>query len=95
LTKALPNACQPATKPAKKPEKNRDMLTAEYLRRQADACLRIARACFDLTSAERLRLMAGELKTKAAEIESDEKNQKNDDSTRRRIARNASSNGKN
>jgi hypothetical protein len=44
-------------------------LTAEYLRRQAEACLRIARSCFDLTSAERLRLMAAELTKKAAEIE--------------------------
>lgn len=57
------------------------MLTAEYLRRQADACLRIARACFDLTSAERLRLMAGELNTKAAEIENDEKKEKGDAAT--------------
>ena len=45
------------------------MLSAEYLRRQAEACLRIARACFDLTSVERMRLLAGELKAKADEIE--------------------------
>jgi hypothetical protein len=50
------------------------MPTAEYLRRQAEACLLIARTCFDLTSAERLRLMAAELKAKAAEIEKIEKN---------------------
>jgi hypothetical protein len=48
------------------------MLTAEYLRRQAEACMRIARACFDLASAERLRIMATELQSKAAEMERDE-----------------------
>jgi hypothetical protein len=45
------------------------MITAEFLRRQAENCLRIARSCFDLGSAERLRLMAGELHAKADEIE--------------------------
>src|SRR6185295_9951904 len=45
------------------------MLTPEYLRRQAENCLRIARTCFDLASAERLRLMAGELNAKATEME--------------------------
>lgn len=45
------------------------MLTPEFLRRQAESCLRIARGCFDLASAERLRLMASELNEKAAEIE--------------------------
>jgi hypothetical protein len=45
------------------------MITAEFLRRQADNCLRIARSCFDLGSAERLRLMAVELHTKADEID--------------------------
>ena len=48
------------------------MLSAEYLRRQAEACMRIARACFDLASAERLRLMAAEFHSKAAEIEQGE-----------------------
>jgi hypothetical protein len=48
------------------------MPTSEYLRRQAENCLRIARACFDLASAERLRLMATELQAKAAEIETEE-----------------------
>ena len=48
------------------------MLSAEYLRRQAENCLRIARACFDLTSVERMRLLAGELKAKADEIEKQE-----------------------
>ena len=45
------------------------MLTPEFLRRQAENCLRIARSCFDLASAERLRLMAAELNDKAAEME--------------------------
>ena len=45
------------------------MLTPEFLRRQAENCLRIARSCFDLASAERLRLMAAELIAKAAEME--------------------------
>jgi len=45
------------------------MITAEFLRRQAENCLRIARSCFDLGSAERLRLMAVELQAKAEEIE--------------------------
>ena len=45
------------------------MLTPEFLRRQAENCLRIARSCFDLSSAERLRLMAAELNAKATEIE--------------------------
>lgn len=47
------------------------MLTPEFLRRQAECCLRIARSCFDLTSAERLRLMAAELNAKATELELD------------------------
>jgi hypothetical protein len=49
------------------------MLTAQYLRRQAETCLRIARGCFDLTTVERLRHLAAELKAKAAEIEEDER----------------------
>ena len=47
------------------------MLTTEFLRRQAENCLRIARSCFDLTSAERLRLMANDLNAKADEIDRD------------------------
>jgi hypothetical protein len=45
------------------------MPSAEYLRHQAETCLRIARSCFDLTSAERIRHLAGELKDKATEID--------------------------
>jgi hypothetical protein len=48
------------------------MLSPEFLRHQAENCLRIARTCFDLASAERLRLMAVELQTKAAEMEREE-----------------------
>jgi hypothetical protein len=45
------------------------MPTPDFLRRQAENCLRIARSCFDLTSAERLRLMAAEFMAKADEME--------------------------
>jgi len=45
------------------------MITPDFLRRQAENCLRIARSCFDLGSAERLRLMAVELHAKADEID--------------------------
>ncbi len=48
------------------------MNTAEYLRRQAQACLRIARGSFDLATAERLRHMAAELDAKAEELEDGE-----------------------
>ena len=47
------------------------MLTTEFLRRQAENCLRIARSCFDLSSAERLRLTANDLNAKADEIDRD------------------------
>ena len=45
------------------------MSLTDFLRRQAESCLRTARTCFDLASAERLRLMAAELTAKAAEME--------------------------
>ena len=48
------------------------MPLAEYLRRQAQNCLRIGRNCFDLSSAERMRLLANELNAKATEIERQE-----------------------
>ena len=63
------------------------MLTPEFLRRQAENCLRIARSCFDLASAERLRLMAAELNAKAAET--DEQNRQ--DRRPRSVERNPSS----
>ena len=49
------------------------MLTPEFLRNQAENCLRIARSCFDLTSAERLRMMAAELNAKATEMDQDKR----------------------
>jgi hypothetical protein len=49
------------------------MLNAEFLRRQAENCLRISRSCFDLSSAERLRLMAEDLQAKADEIDRDKR----------------------
>jgi hypothetical protein len=48
-------------------------MNSEYLRRQAQNCLRIARSCFDLASAERLRLMAAEFNAKADEMDVGEK----------------------
>jgi hypothetical protein len=57
----------------KYPDVDSRMLTPEFLRRQADNCLRISRSCFDLASAERLRLMAMELTTKAAEMDNNDR----------------------
>jgi hypothetical protein len=57
-----------AIEPTNKKRFSAIMLTPEFLRRQAENCLRIARTCFDLASAERLRLMAAELNEKAAEV---------------------------
>jgi len=54
------------------------MLTPEFLRRQAENCLRIARTCFDLASAERLRLMAAELTAKAIEVEERQQDHRQD-----------------
>ena len=54
------------------------MLTPEFLRRQAENCLRIARTCFDLASAERLRLMAAELNAKATEVETQDRQDQDD-----------------
>jgi hypothetical protein len=45
------------------------MPLSEYLRQQAENCLRIARQGFDLATAERLRHMAAELEAKADELE--------------------------
>jgi hypothetical protein len=45
------------------------MSLSEYLRHQADTCLRIARAGFDLATAERLRHMAADLRAKADELD--------------------------
>jgi hypothetical protein len=70
----------------KKPDPS-NMLTPEFLRRQAENCLRIARSCFDLTSAERLRLMAAELNAKATEMDEQDRQPR---APYRTIARNPS-----
>ncbi len=48
------------------------MPISDYLRRQADTCLRIARAGFDLGTAERLGALAAELRAKADELEDEQ-----------------------
>jgi hypothetical protein len=45
------------------------MNTSSFLRRQAETCVVLSRATFDLTAAERLRTMAAELRAKAAELD--------------------------
>jgi hypothetical protein len=49
--------------------KGRAMKLNDYLRRQAELCIAISRATFDLTMAGRLREMAVDLQDKAAELE--------------------------
>lgn len=65
-------------------------LTAEFLRRQAENCVRVARQCFDLAASERLRIMATELHAKADEIDDEQKDQAVSPAIMRR---NGSSNG--
>lgn len=48
------------------------MNIAEYLRQQAVTCQRLARGSFDLSTAERLRFMAADLRAKADAIESEQ-----------------------
>jgi hypothetical protein len=45
------------------------MPLTEYLHRQADTCLRLARTTFDLTTAEKLRYMAADLRAKAEQLD--------------------------
>jgi hypothetical protein len=45
------------------------MKTSDFLRRQAEHCLAISRATFDLTMAGRLRAMAAEFNGKATELD--------------------------
>jgi hypothetical protein len=45
------------------------MLDADYLRRQAEKCLALSRATFDLSVARRLRGLADEFRDKAAEVD--------------------------
>ena len=55
------------------------MRTSDYLRRQADNCLRIARTGFDLATAERLRHMASDLRGKADELDEQDGSDLSDD----------------
>jgi hypothetical protein len=45
------------------------MIDADYLRRQAETCLTLSRATFDLVIAGRLRAMAEDLRRKAHELD--------------------------
>jgi len=45
------------------------MMDADYLRRQAESCLNLSRATFDLVIAGRLRAMADEFRRKAQELD--------------------------
>ena len=49
--------------------KGRAMRLSDYLRRQAELCIAISRATFDLSMARRLRDMAVDFQEKAAELE--------------------------
>ena len=44
-------------------------MIVEYLRNQAARCMSLARVCFDLETAQQLRLLGEDLKGKADEIE--------------------------
>ena len=48
------------------------MSLPEYLRQQAATCQRLARTTFDLTTAERLRFLATDLRTKAETMENEQ-----------------------
>jgi hypothetical protein len=52
-------------------QKNSSMNSGAYLRQQAEILIAMSRATLDLGIAERLRAMAPELQTKAAEQEND------------------------
>ena len=58
------------------------MPISDYLRGQADTCLRIARAGFDLGTAERLGALAAELRAKADELEDEQDNRDDERSFR-------------
>ena len=45
------------------------MKMSDFLRRQAELCVAISRATFDLTMAGRLRAMAAEFQRKATELD--------------------------
>ena len=52
------------------------MVSGAYLRRQAEALIAMSRATFDLTIAGRLRRMAAELHTKAAQQDQAEQDER-------------------
>jgi hypothetical protein len=52
-------------------QKNSSMNSGAYLRQQAEILIAMSRATLDLGIAERLRAMASELQTRAAEQEND------------------------
>ncbi|MBX9774036.1 MAG: hypothetical protein K2Y71_06445 [Xanthobacteraceae bacterium] len=60
-----------------------------FLRRQAEQCIALSRATFDLTIASRLRTMAEELRSRAAQLEDDHESM-----PVHVMGRNRSSNGK-
>jgi hypothetical protein len=47
------------------------MLRSDYLRRQAETCLRLSQKCSSSATAEELRLMAAEFFSKAVEVENE------------------------
>jgi hypothetical protein len=51
--------------------RGKPMKMSDFLRRQAELCVAISRATFDLTTAGRLRAMAAEFQVKAAELDED------------------------
>jgi hypothetical protein len=51
--------------------RGKPMKMSDFLRRQAELCVAISRATFDLTTAGRLRAMATEFQVKAAELDDD------------------------
>jgi hypothetical protein len=51
--------------------RGKPMKMSDFLRRQAELCVAISRATFDLTMAGRLRAMAAEFQVKAAELDDD------------------------
>ena len=59
----------PIDKKAMTSAKRQPMKLSEYLRQQAELCIAISRATFDLTVAGRLRGMAAEFQDKASELD--------------------------
>jgi hypothetical protein len=66
---AANSVCLESVKENKPRLKGQLMIDADYLRRQAESCLSLSRATFDLVIATRLRALAEEFRRKAQEIE--------------------------